>query len=387
MNKEQLTIETALDDFKMNFKIENKNTKKSYDYAMRVFTSYLMEKFDITTDLLWDLNVKDCSDFGSWMTDHNKEAGRKPYSERTQKVCLVVMKRFLNYFRVLGLVSFSAEKEGEMERASKVVSKKKHDQAAMASLVDEDFGDKMLMAAQKHYQSVHTEITTMPKLKARLHHLNGLRTMVLVSVLWSTGLRISDTLNLKKDDYLTAKRNQGFLKVTMIKTGGYAHVCFSQITLKVIEDYLAERNDNSPWLFIQHGRGGRRQRKVIEQFYLEHIEKHKGYGMRLGDDSARTIVKRIASLAGYVEPPPYLGADGKRIPHRKGENGQYNSPHAFRHWLASSLKKMGMPIDDIQNILGHASPETTKTIYAPNPNTENILLFLKKLHGDLETLV
>ena len=196
-----------------------------------------------------------------------------------------------------------------------------------------------------------------------------------------TGLRISDTIHLTKGSFEDAKQNGGYLKVKMIKTGEDAHVMFSPPTLKVIDDYICERGDNSPWIFIQHGRGGKRKRKVVEQFYKENYSTNRGYGMRLGDDSARSIIWTIANKAGYKKPEMKKDINDKFIPYRKGESDQYVSPHAFRHWLATSLKNMDMPIDDIQNILGHKSPETTKMIYAPKANEKNIKFFLNRIHS------
>ena len=40
------------------------------------------------------------------------------------------------------------------------------------------------------------------------------------------------------------------------------------------------------------------------------------------------------------------------------------SPHAFRHDKASVLLNQGAKLSEVQDILGHASPETTKKIYA-----------------------
>jgi integrase len=39
-------------------------------------------------------------------------------------------------------------------------------------------------------------------------------------------------------------------------------------------------------------------------------------------------------------------------------------PHDFRHAKASLLLKRGANVSEVQDILGHASPETTKKVYA-----------------------
>ena len=44
--------------------------------------------------------------------------------------------------------------------------------------------------------------------------------------------------------------------------------------------------------------------------------------------------------------------------------GVQASPHAFRHDKASLLLNQGAKLSEVQDLLGHASPETTKKIYA-----------------------
>jgi len=39
-------------------------------------------------------------------------------------------------------------------------------------------------------------------------------------------------------------------------------------------------------------------------------------------------------------------------------------PHDFRHAKASLLLNRGADVSEVQDILGHASPETTKKVYA-----------------------
>ena len=378
---EILTIAQALKQFRDVLDINNKNTRKSYIYALGVFTRYLENRLDIDTTPLSSLTVNVCLDFGPWMNDPGLSGMRKPYSNQTRNLCTILMKRFVNYYRPEGLISFSPETEDVKDKARKVTSKKGASSAgAMSSIVDLDFGERMLAAAVKYNETMIERGKGLKRDQPRHMQLNGLRALALVSVLADTGLRISDAIHLTKIQFNGAKIAGGYLKVQMIKTGEFAHVLFSDNTMGVIDEYLALRDDISPWLFIQHGRGVRRERNVVERFYIENYNKNRGYGMRMGDDAARVIIGDVAEMAGYKKPKRIEGEDKKTIPHRKGESGQYVSPHAFRHWLATSLKNMDMPIDDIQNVLGHKSPETTKLIYAPRANEENIKGFLSKLH-------
>jgi integrase len=70
----------------------------------------------------------------------------------------------------------------------------------------------------------------------------------------------------------------------------------------------------------------------------------------------RRIVVELATRAGY---------DPKR--------DQFVSTHAFRHWHAQRLIDLGASIDQVQAVLWHARAQTTKDVYAPDPNLTQIM--------------
>jgi len=58
---------------------------------------------------------------------------------------------------------------------------------------------------------------------------------------------------------------------------------------------------------------------------------------------------------------------------------QFVSSHAFRHWHAQRLIDLGASIDEVQSVLGHARAQTTKDVYAPEPNVAQILEWEEKI--------
>ena len=58
------------------------------------------------------------------------------------------------------------------------------------------------------------------------------------------------------------------------------------------------------------------------------------------------------------------------------------SAHAFRHWHAQELIRQGASLDQVQSILEHARAETTKSVYAPEPNLPQILEWEARLQND-----
>lgn len=55
----------------------------------------------------------------------------------------------------------------------------------------------------------------------------------------------------------------------------------------------------------------------------------------------------------------------QRLTHRAGVQVAKHGPHSFRHTTAHKCRENGMSVEEIQNLLGHASPETTR-VYLGN---------------------
>jgi site-specific recombinase XerD len=106
-------------------------------------------------------------------------------------------------------------------------------------------------------------------------------------------------------------------------------VFFDAATCETIREYLAARADRLPPLFLRHD--NRRGRSAG----------HGGERWRLSAQSVWAIVKHYAAEVGVVA-----------------------TTHHFRHAKASTLLNRGASLSEVQDILGHASPDTTKRIYA-----------------------
>jgi integrase len=144
----------------------------------------------------------------------------------------------------------------------------------------------------------------------------------------------------------------------MKKTRETAYIYFVPPALDAIDRYLKERNDNVPYLLITHGKG-----------YPGKVQLPVGNGQPIPERMARDIVYDIAHHAF-----PDI------------DNNSFFGPHAFRHWHAQSLIDLGAPLDQVQSVLGHTSPETTKHTYARKPNQDSISNFEKLLHNQIEHL-
>jgi site-specific recombinase XerD len=177
-----------------------------------------------------------------------------------------------------------------------------------------------------------------------------MRAQALTHLLRATGLRIGDICRFTKSDLRNAKTRGGYFTLPMQKTGTLAHCFLGEDAIHVIDRYLKERADTSPWVFIQHGRTGK-SRPGTPQFFRSTV---KGYGSKISPKTAWEIIRGI----------------GRQAYGRK--TTQFISPHAFRHWHAQSLILAGARLEDVQSILGHANPVITKQIYAPEPDLSRI---------------
>jgi site-specific recombinase XerD len=151
--------------------------------------------------------------------------------------------------------------------------------------------------------------------------LTLLRNRALVNVLYSTAARLSEVIALNRSSV-----DQGrALYATITGKGGRARtIHLRDYARAAIQTYLAERRDANPALFVAHSRNAR--------------------GARLSATSAHNVVKRAVKALGLHESI---------------------SAHDFRHYRATQLLREGMPLEVVQEFLGHADISTTRSIYAP----------------------
>jgi integrase len=138
-------------------------------------------------------------------------------------------------------------------------------------------------------------------------------------------MRREEVSRLDRDDLEDGRRGEALIT----GKGDRERVVFlSDEALASVREYLAARGDAYAPLFLRHDRARGRPGPRGERY-------------RLSPQSIWGIVGRYARLAGVRA-----------------------TPHAFRHTKASVMLNRGAKLSEVQDILGHASPETTKRIYA-----------------------
>jgi integrase/recombinase XerD len=134
-------------------------------------------------------------------------------------------------------------------------------------------------------------------------NLIGLRDYALILFLYASGCRISEALSVQRADIV-----DGWLKIRFAKGEKERVVPLAPVATQALERYMKEQDMSSPYIWLNYR------------------------GEQLSRISAYKIVKK------------YLGI----------------SPHVLRHSFASSLIIGGADLRVVQELLGHASLETTQ---------------------------
>jgi site-specific recombinase XerD len=156
--------------------------------------------------------------------------------------------------------------------------------------------------------------------------LELLRDRALIRTLFTSGMRREEVANLTRADLQDGHSRQALITG---KGNKERLVFFDDKALAAIRAYLEARADRLPPLFLRHAHGRGRQAGP------------GGRRWRLSPKGVWDVVKRYAAV---------VGVDA--------------TTHDFRHAKASVMLNRGAKLSEVQDILGHASPETTKKIYA-----------------------
>ncbi len=150
----------------------------------------------------------------------------------------------------------------------------------------------------------------------------GLRDKVILELLFSTGLRVSELVSLDREQIDLKNREFG-----VIGKGGRARVVFlSTRVTEILERYLRERIDKMTPLFIRYN-GKKDEVSDSDE------------SRRLTARSIQRIVKK------YV---------------RNAKLPVSATPHTLRHSMATDLLRSGADIRSVQEMLGHKNIATTQ---------------------------
>ena len=169
---------------------------------------------------------------------------------------------------------------------------------------------------QKDYidKIIHLLLKDLKNSKTEFQKKISLRNITLISVMFSTGIRVSELCNIKlKDIDLLEKKLKIFGK------GSKERILYlgNSNVVQLCQMYLTYNNTC----------------KKNEYYFLNKFNK------KLSEQTVRILLKKIESEL---------------------ELSTHITPHMFRHTFATTLLEKGVDIRYIQNILGHSSISTTQ---------------------------
>ncbi len=150
----------------------------------------------------------------------------------------------------------------------------------------------------------------------------GLRDRAILELLFSSGLRVSELVNLNRDHINTKRRE------FMVRGKGQKDrpVFISQTAADHVEEYLAARHDSLTPLFLSYSRNVA-------------APDTSGDFRRLSARSIQRMISKYARMAGITK---------------------HVSPHTMRHSFATDLLMNGADLRSVQSMLGHSNISTTQ---------------------------
>ena len=163
-----------------------------------------------------------------------------------------------------------------------------------------------VIKCQKKVKQAYTEVD----LELLKTHCRSVRDKAIICFLMSTGCRVSEVTQLNIDDVDLKNR-----ECKVLGKGNKERIVYiDTVTAMVLAEYIKNRKDDSPALFI--GKGSTRLKPQAIRKMLHTIQE---------DAHIETVVH----------------------------------PHRFRRTLATNLIHRGMPIQEVARILGHEKLDTT----------------------------
>lgn len=189
-------------------------------------------------------------------------------------------------------------------------------------LVDEEYINKNPCRNIKEikYEVKPRKSLTRMELEIVRRACTSKRDLAIVDTLYSTGCRVSELANMRISDIDTEDKS-----INIVGKGKKHNVCYFNTNAQLsLNEYIETRTDDSPYLFVSI-------RKPHNKLSIKAIE---------------LIFRDIAKNTGIVV-----------------------TPHIMRHTCATLSLQSGMPLPQVQRMLGHASSDTT-LIYAEISNED-----------------
>lgn len=282
-----MSIGELLTDFLEHQEIEQNRSQKTIEN----YHHYLTRLVNFSNDC--DISKLDEELVRQWRLHLNRTTDQtgQPISKTTQNYHLIALRSFLKYLAKRNIKALSS--------------------------------DKIELAKVKRPQIGFLEVEEIARLVGSIDTSTpvGLRDRAMFELLFSSGLRVSELVNLNRD-HVNLDRREFSVRGKGQKD---RPVFISSQAADWLERYLAVRRDNFHPLFIHYSGS----KSALDD----------GRYTRLTPRSVQRLVKRYAKIAGITKDV---------------------TPHTLRHSFATDLLINGADLRSVQALLGHADISTTQ---------------------------
>jgi len=238
-----------------------------------------------------------------------RELEIRNYSRKTVKGYLYSVEKFLKFTNGKGLNETVVKNYIQMDLQDKNPSSVRKNLFAIKFFFDKVLNQKLELPNPKK-NSPLPEILTTEEIKELIKNTLNIKHVLIIKLLYGCGLRVSEVVNLKKDD-LIFEENLIHIRLAKGKKDRFVKIPNSvKNELKKFSDLYEEK-----YLFFSN-RGG-----------------------KLTISTIQAILKNAAKKAGIK----------KRV-----------YPHLLRHSFATHLLEQGTDLRIIQKLLGHSDIRTTQ---------------------------
>lgn len=276
-------------DFIEHLEVEGGRSSKTAENYRRYLERFIEFAGDLTVDAITPELLRK---YRLWLNRYTNDTSGDELAMITQSYHLIALRGFLGYLSKRDITSLSPDKVELPKTHRKQVT-------------------------FLHFEEVERLIDSIPTDGSE----QALRDRAIVELLFSSGLRVSELVNLNRDHINTKRRE------FMVRGKGQKDrpVFVSKSAAEHVETYLAARHDSLAPLFLSYSRN-------------IHPDTSGDY-RRLTPRSIQRLVTKYAKLAGITK---------------------HVSPHTMRHSFATDLLMNGADIRSVQSMLGHSSISTTQ---------------------------
>jgi site-specific recombinase XerD len=309
-------------------------TETTYRSGLRLFADWVQhfgyDGYDIED--IWPLSPENLSTstilrFRNWLLTNRSQATTTTY--------IASLVGYLNFLDGLDQLP-EALQLGKLQRQ---LARRQVDRNQAENVIDLDAARQSIPQIIQYYN----ELPLPPREEKYGRRLSLLRDRALVTVLYSTAARLSEVISLNRSNVDHGRARHA----TVSGKGRKPRTIYIQdYARQAIRSYLAERKDTNPALFVAHSRNAK--------------------NARLSTTSAHNIIKKAVNAL---------------------ELHEGLSAHDFRHYRATQLLREGMPIEVVQEFLGHSDISTTRGIYAPVLGVQIVSEWLENVDVSPETAI